>query len=65
MELMAGDVEAFHLGFAHLDAFAVRARVEGAFDFETSLGGVGPDQFDVMWQNCRCSILFHFDVPGG
>ncbi len=19
----------------------------------------------VMWQNMRCSILFHFDVPGG
>jgi hypothetical protein len=18
-----------------------------------------------MWQNSRCSILFHFDVPGG
>jgi hypothetical protein len=19
----------------------------------------------VMWENSRCSILFHFDVPGG
>ena len=24
-----------------------------------------PRQFCVMWQNSRCSILFHFDVPGG
>ena len=24
-----------------------------------------PRQFWVMWQNRRCSILFHFDVPGG
>ena len=22
-------------------------------------------QFRVVWQNSRCSILFHFDVPGG
>ena len=22
-------------------------------------------QVCVMWQNMRCSILFHFDVPGG
>jgi hypothetical protein len=43
---MAGDVEAFHLGLADLDAVAIGARVEGAFDFETSLGGGGADQFD-------------------
>ena len=24
-----------------------------------------PRQFCVIWQNSRCSILFHFDVPGG
>ena len=24
-----------------------------------------PRQVCVMWQNRRCSILFHFDVPGG
>ena len=24
-----------------------------------------PRQVWVMWQNMRCSILFHFDVPGG
>jgi hypothetical protein len=23
-----------------------------------------PRQFMVMWLNSRCSILFHFDVPG-
>ena len=24
-----------------------------------------PRQFIVMWENSRCSILFHFEVPGG
>src|SRR3954452_25216876 len=24
-----------------------------------------PRQFWVMWQNKQCSILFHFEVPGG
>jgi hypothetical protein len=24
-----------------------------------------PRQFCVMWQNRRCSTLFHLDVPGG
>jgi hypothetical protein len=24
-----------------------------------------PRQFMVMWENSRCSILFHFEVPGG
>jgi hypothetical protein len=24
-----------------------------------------PRQFIVMWLNSRCSILFHFEVPGG
>ena len=23
-----------------------------------------PRQFIVMWENSRCSTLFHFDVPG-
>jgi hypothetical protein len=23
-----------------------------------------PRQFMVMWENSRCSILFHLDVPG-
>ncbi len=22
-------------------------------------------QLQVMWENSRCSILFHFEVPGG
>ena len=29
------------------------------------IGERTPRQFSVMWQNSRCSILFHFDVPGG
>jgi hypothetical protein len=24
-----------------------------------------PRQFLVMWENSRCSIRFHLDVPGG
>jgi hypothetical protein len=24
-----------------------------------------PRQFIVIWENSRCSILFHFEVPGG
>ena len=24
-----------------------------------------PGQFIVMWENSRCSILFHLEVPGG
>ena len=24
-----------------------------------------PRQFIEMWENRRCSILFHFEVPGG
>ena len=46
MELIAGDVEAFHGGFADLDALVVAARVERALDFQTSLGRRRPDQFD-------------------
>jgi hypothetical protein len=46
MELVAGHVEAFHCGFADLDAFLVAARVERAFDRQTGLGGRRADQFD-------------------
>ena len=38
MELIAGDVEGFHLGFADLDPLAVAAGVKRAFDFKPSLG---------------------------
>ena len=24
-----------------------------------------PRQFRVIWENSRCSILFHLEVPGG
>ena len=46
MELITGDVEAFHCGFADFDALLVAARVERAFDLQTGRGGRGPDQFD-------------------
>ena len=59
-------------------AFLVDPRVVGALDFEPGLGARRRDELDdggmvcerpaaqfwVMWQNRRCSILFHFDVPG-
>ena len=79
MELIAGDVEGLHLGIADFDALLVAARIEGALDVQAGLCGGRADQLDhgqrsvsgrprqfcVMWQNSRCSILFHFDVPGG
>ena len=46
MELITGDVEAFHCGFADLDALLVGAGVERAFDFQTCLGRRRPDQLD-------------------
>src|ERR1700722_1677012 len=45
MELITGDVEAFHYGFADLDALLVAARVERAFELQAGLGGRASDQF--------------------
>ncbi len=79
MERIAGDVEGVHFGVADLDAFFIGSLVERAFDLEARLCRRRADEFDdgdtirqrparqfcVIWQNRRCSILFHFDVPGG
>ena len=46
MELIALDVEAFHLSVADLDAFLVGSRVECAFYLETGFGGGCGDQFN-------------------
>src|SRR5215472_18961367 len=46
VELITGDVEAFHCGFADLDAFLIGAGVERAFNLETGLGGRRADQLD-------------------
>src|SRR5271166_4941161 len=46
MELIAGDVEGFHLGLADPDALAVGARVEHAIHFQAGLGRGGADQLD-------------------
>jgi hypothetical protein len=46
MELIACDIEAFHCGFADLDALLVAAHVEHAFNLQTGLGGRRPDQLD-------------------
>ena len=79
MELIADDVEAFHLGFADLDALAVVVRVERALDFQPGLGRRGADQLDdgktiaerptapVLRDVAEQPVLdlVHFDVPGG
>jgi hypothetical protein len=80
MEVVAGEVQRRHLGVADLDALLVDAGIEGALDLQSgfcgrcadqldddgeAIGQGRPRQFCVMWQNMRCSILFHFDVPGG
>jgi hypothetical protein len=46
MELIALDVEAFHLGVADFDALVVGSRVECAFDLETGFGRGCGDQCD-------------------
>ena len=77
--MIACDVERPHLGIADLDALLVGRGIERALDFQAGFGrrranqldhgdaidSGRPRQFCVMWQNRRCSILFHFDVPGG
>jgi hypothetical protein len=77
VEDVADDVETRHLGFADLDALLVGARVKraespvlvvvAAINSTTARRSVSglPRQFCVMWQNRRCSTLFHFEVPGG
>src|SRR5215216_1437231 len=46
MELITSDVEALHLGFADLDALLVAAGIEGAVDFQATLGRCCADQLD-------------------
>jgi hypothetical protein len=46
MEVIACDVEGFHYGVAHLDAFLIAAGVECALDRETGFGRGRADQFD-------------------
>ena len=79
MEGIGLNVEACHLGIGDFDTLGVGVGVELVFDAQAGLGGRGGDQLDdglrltsgrprqflVMWLNRRCSILFHFLVPGG
>jgi hypothetical protein len=46
VQRIAHNVEAFHLGFADLDARLVGARIERAFDLEPGFGRGRPDQLD-------------------
>ena len=46
--------------------FLFRSAVQAISSTTASLSVSGrPRHVCVMWQNNRCSILFHFDVPGG
>ena len=79
MEFVADGMDSLELGVCDLDAFLIEPRIHVAFDFQAGVGCRRGDQFDhrrrsvkgrprqfcVMWQNIRCSILFHLDVPGG
>ena len=79
MKLTASDVDGLELGVRHLDLVRVGALVEPGVDLKPGAGrGAGdqvddrlqrdrglPRQFIVMNENRRCSILFHFEVPGG
>src|SRR5208337_1865205 len=78
MERVTLNVERLHLGIADLDALFVSAVssalsifrpalvVVAAISSTTAMRSVSgrPRQVCVMWQNRRCSIRFHFDVPG-
>ena len=46
MELVACDVEGFHLGVGDFDALLVGARIERALDAQAGLGRRCRDQFD-------------------
>lgn len=74
MEAVPAHCQCIDLGVGDLDA-----GVEFGFDFQTGAGSgrrkavhddlmAGqrlPRQFMEMWESSRCSILFHFEVPGG
>src|SRR5215468_8883296 len=75
VECITFDGELAHLVVADSDPFLVGPLVERTFDLQASLVVVlaissitvvrlssgCPRQFCVMWQNMRCSILFHFE----
>jgi len=78
MEAVPGDREGGKFVITDLDAGGVGIGVEFGVNGQAGLGGgrgdaldddfmagQGPRQFMVMWENSRCSIRFHFDVPGG
>ena len=78
--VVAGQRQGVHLRVADLDAGpgSCRCRVRRApaarcrwwsrrwsATMTSWLVSGRPRQFMVMWENSRCSILFHFEVPGG
>ena len=79
MPVVSGEGDGGEFGVADLDAFGVFGRFVVGLDGEPGFGGGGGDELDdgayggegpasqlrVMKLNMRCSILFHFEVPGG
>ena len=79
MELLSLDREAVHLLIGDLpgDRVAASVQLQSALSpvcvlvppirltTTSRLTSGLPLQFSVMWQNIRCSILFHLLVPGG
>ncbi len=66
---LVGDFDAFWIGVGIEFERIVRPVLVVVFAISsiatiTLVSGV-PRQFWVMWQNIRCSILFHLEVPGG
>src|SRR6266516_5673763 len=79
MELLRLESEALHLLRCHLPTGRVAGSSNAdritkpfvvvvwpiRFTTTSRLTNGRPRQFSVMWQNIRCSILFHLLVPGG
>ena len=79
MKSVPSELHLGHLFVRHLHFRRVGARIELGRDPQAALRGRGADQlhnhfvatkgrprqFMLMWENKRCSILFHLLVPGG
>jgi len=79
MKVIAFDVAFIQFLIAYFSAFLIHTCIDPRMDFQsrfrvvvpidsTTISNVSngvPCQFRVIWQNSRCSILFHLLVPGG
>src|SRR5215217_5055719 len=79
MPVMPGERDSAKLGIGDLDPGRVGPAVKLSVDLQACTGRVAPikstttswetsgrpRQFIEMWENRRCSIRFHLEVPGG